>query len=185
MRVLYKDMSHAENNKYYISLIIFNNKKGNSNVNINHKKHNKISAKSYVSSATLANDVIADIETALSDAEVMKDVVDAIYASTGDFDDDVFIDADAFFELIAIETPEDIALKFFNGKDLDSKGQANPNRDYFRFDKKKNVESTDDPGQIYIDEIFDDVSEYIQDNADEDYFPDAILDVLKTEDTVD
>ena len=32
MRVLYKDMRHAENNKYYVSLMVFYNKKGNNNV---------------------------------------------------------------------------------------------------------------------------------------------------------
>ena len=32
MPVLYKDMRHAENNKYYVSLMVFYNKKGNNNV---------------------------------------------------------------------------------------------------------------------------------------------------------
>lgn len=32
MRVLYNYMRYAENNKYYVSLMFFNNKKGNNNV---------------------------------------------------------------------------------------------------------------------------------------------------------
>lgn len=32
MRVLYKYMRYVENNKYYVSLMIFNNKKCNNNV---------------------------------------------------------------------------------------------------------------------------------------------------------
>jgi hypothetical protein len=69
-------------------------------------------------------------------------------------------------------------LKFFNGEDLDSHGAANPNRDYFRYNKDGNIESTDDPGAIYYDTIFDNIVDYIMDNLETVEFPDDIQNLI-------
>ena len=75
--------------------------------------------------------------------ELCEDVVNLAYAEDGEFADDVFIDSDTFWDIHSMDDVQEICLKFFNGEDLDARGAANPNRDYFRFDKHDNVESTD------------------------------------------
>ena len=117
------------------------------------------------------------LESVLSDASVMEETVDTIYAADGSLEEDVFIDSETFFDLMANDEPETIALKFFNGEDMDAKGPANPSRDYFRYNAYENVESTDDPGSIYKDEIMDEVCDYIHDNPDLDY-PDKVTEVI-------
>ena len=71
-----------------------------------------------------------------------------------------------------------IALMFFEGKDLDARGQANPDRAFFRLDKDENVESNDDPGEIYYEDLLDDIVEYIIDHMDDREFPEEIQDIL-------
>lgn len=112
------------------------------------------------------------------DPDLMIDVVHTIYSEAGDFESDVFLDADAFYETLAKESPEDIVLKFFNGKDLDSKGQANPNREYFRLNKYENVESTNYPGDWYIDKILDSVCDYILKGNKKIKYPDKVQKIL-------
>ena len=113
------------------------------------------------------------------DEDLCSELVDLAYSEDGTFDTEVFIDSDTFFDsIIADLEPKDIALKFFNGDDLDSKGPANPNREYFRYNKKENIESTDDPGAIYYDTIFDEVVDYIMDHLEDTVFPEAIQELI-------
>lgn len=113
-------------------------------------------------------------------SRLMEETVNAIFANTGDFDDAVFTEADEFYDLNAKKDPKDFVLDFYNGKDLDiDKDGANPSRDYFRRDGKAHVQSTNDPGQIYVDEILDDVVDYIIDHADDTYYPDDIMEILE------
>lgn len=124
------------------------------------------------SNPTSLKDLLSD------DPDLMMDVVHTIYSEAGEFESDVFLDADAFYETLSKEAPEDIVLKFFNGKDLDSKGPANPNREYFRFNKYENVESTNYPGDIYIDKILNDVCKYIEGKGKDIKYPEAVQDIL-------
>jgi hypothetical protein len=70
-------------------------------------------------------------------------------------------------------------MKFFNGEDLDSRGPANPNRDYFRFNGYDNIESTNDPGEIYLDELDIELVDYIIDHLDDREFPDDIQEIIE------
>ena len=124
------------------------------------------------SNPTSLKDLLSD------DPDLMMDVVHTIYSEAGEFESDVFLDADAFYETLSKEAPEDIVLKFFNGKDLDSKGPANPNREYFRLNKYANVESTNYPGDIYIDKILNDVCKYIEGKGKDIKYPEAVQDIL-------
>lgn len=107
--------------------------------------------------------------------ELCEDIVNLAFSSDGDFDQDVFIEADDFFETSLVDDEaKDIALKFFNGEDLDLKGSANPNRDYFRFDGYGNIESTDNPGEIYSEQLDGEIVDYILDHVDDRDFPEEI-----------
>lgn len=121
------------------------------------------------------------LETALTDildAELCQEVVDAAFSEYDEFSDIVFTYAggkdDSFFDALNDDTPRNVAFMFFEGKDLDDGGPANPGRDYFRFDRKGNIESTDDPGEIYMDTILDDIVDYIVDHMEEVEFPEKI-----------
>ena len=113
-------------------------------------------------------------------SRLMEETVNAIYSNTGDFDQAVFMEANEFYDLNAKKDPKDLLLDFYNGRDLDiNKDGANPNRDYFRRDGKAHVQSTNDPGQIYVDEILDDIVKFIVDHTDDTYYPDDIMEILK------
>lgn len=110
--------------------------------------------------------------------ELCEDVVNLAYAEDGEFADDVFIDSDTFWDIHSMDDVQEICLKFFNGKDLDARGAANPNRDYFRFDKYDNVESTDYPGKIYPNEIDAEIVDYIIDHLDDREFPEEVQELI-------
>ena len=116
--------------------------------------------------------------TDILDAELCQEVVDAAFSEYDEFSDIVFTYAggkdDSFFDALNDDTPRNVAFMFFEGKDLDDGGPANPGRDYFRFDRKGNIESTDDPGEIYMDTILDDIVDYIVDHMEEVEFPEKI-----------
>jgi len=125
---------------------------------------------------------ISDLEQAVRnilDEDLCIDIVNQAFSEDGLFDTKVFMDSDTFFDMITNEESRDVALMFFNGKDLDSRGSANPNRDYFRLNSYDNVESTNDPGAIYYDELFDELVDYIIEHSDEDAdFPDTIQELI-------
>ena len=125
---------------------------------------------------------ISDLEQAVRnilDEDLCIDIVNQAFSEDGLFDTKVFMDSDTFFDMITNEESRDVALMFFNGKDLDSRGSANPNRDYFRLNSYDNVESTNDPGAIYYNELFDELVDYIIEHSDEDVdFPDTIQELI-------
>lgn len=136
------------------------------------------------SNITASDDItsIEDLEKALRillDAELCEAVVNLAYSTDGVFGGDVFLPSEEFFEdsLYGYEA-KDVAMKFFNGEDLDSRGPANPNRDYFRFNGYDNVESTNDPGEIYLDELDIELVDYIIDHLDDREFPDDIQEII-------
>ena len=129
----------------------------------------------------MAIETIRDLEDELRDildADVCVKLVDLAYSEDNLFANDIFFDADTFFDLLGNEEPKEVALKFFNGEDLDSRGSANPNRDYFRYNGADNVESTDDPGEIYLDFLVDDLVDYVIDHVDDRTFPDDIQELV-------
>lgn len=124
-----------------------------------------------------------DLEYALEHSvDLIEDVVNEIYSNTGDFDKDIFTEAKAFFEENSKEDMQDLLSDFFFGEDYDKGGSANPTRKFFRRDSDKNVQSTDVPGEIYQEEILDDIVDYIMKHSDDTYYPDEILDILEPED---
>ena len=137
--------------------------------------------KTKVNSATRLSNA-KDLEKALKAVlteEICKDIVDLAYSEDGEFGQEIFLPSDDFFDTNLYNTePKDVALKFFNGKDLDSRGAANPNRDYFRFDGYDNVESTNDPGDIYLDELDKEIVYYIMDHLDDRTFPDKVQEII-------
>ena len=140
-----------------------------------------INAASEITAAT-AIETRSDLQQAIEDIldpDLCGQVVNIGFSDDGDFDRDVFFETDEFFESnLDTLSSKEVALKFFNGSDLDSKGPANPNRDYMRFDGAKNIETTDDPGEIYFDIIFDNIVDYIMDHVDDTEFPDAIQELI-------
>ena len=137
--------------------------------------------KTRVTSATKIGNA-KDLEKALKvllDADMCKDIVDLAYSEDNEFDQEVFVPSDDFFdETLYNMEPKDVAMKFFNGEDLDGKGSANPNRDYFRFDGYDNVESTNKPGKIYLDELDTEIVYYIMDHLDDRTFPDEVQEII-------
>jgi hypothetical protein len=116
------------------------------------------------------SDLKRKIKSAL-DEDLCIDVINLAFSEDDDFSNEVFIESDIFWDTHSNDDMQDIVLKFFNGEDLDSKGPANPNRDYFRFNRAGNVESTDYPGDIYLDQLKDEVIDYIMDHLDDREFP--------------
>lgn len=113
------------------------------------------------------------------DPEICQEIINLAYSEDNSFADYMFMESDVFFDdVIANYTPMDIALIFFNGNDLDSRGNANPNREYFRFNKYDNVESTDYPEDILYDELLDDVVDFIVNHIEEFEYPESIQDII-------
>lgn len=140
----------------------------------------RLHSRKRVMSATNENKQLRkDIQYELEHSwKLLQETVDEIYANTGDFDEDIFISADEFFEMNSKTDMRDLINDFFFGEDLDKGGPANPNRKFFRRDSDDNVQSTDAPGEIYDTEILNDVVDYIMDHADDTYYPDKIMDIL-------
>ena len=123
----------------------------------------------------------AELERAIKDAltdDLCIELVNLAYSEDGAFSDDAFIDADTFWDVHSSDSAQDIVQQFFNGEDLDSRGPANPNRDYFRFNGYGNVESTDYPGDIYMDQLDIDITDYVLDHLDDREFPDEIQELV-------
>lgn len=136
----------------------------------------KIRKRKKIKSADRIKD-IQELEAVIKDAltaDLCIDLVDLAYSEDNYFDDDVFVDADTFWDVHDNDDVKDIILKFFNGEDLDSKGPANPNRTYFRFDGYDNIESTDYPGDIYLNELDTEIVDYILDHLEDREFPEQI-----------
>ena len=131
---------------------------------------------------TMSDDIKSDkdLRQAIKDAltyDECAEVVDMAFSETGAFENEVFLDSEAFFDTMANTEPFEIARSFYFGEDMDEGGPANPARDYFRYNGDDNVESTDNPGSIYSDEIEDDIVDFIMDHLDMSY-PEYIQDAI-------
>ena len=137
------------------------------------------SKKSKIMSADNGNlsDLKKQIKDALTD-NICEEIVNLAYSEDGIFEKEIFTDSDTFWDIYSNEEPQDMVLKFFNGEDLDGRGQANPSRDYFRYDNYENVESTDYPGEIYLDQLDDEIVDYVMEHLDDREFPDDIQDII-------
>ena len=129
------------------------------------------------SDSTSGADLKGALKSAL-DSDICEDIVNLAYSEDNVFAEQVFIESESFFDALISEDPKDVALMFFNGKDLDARGPANPNRDYFRTNKYDNVESTDYPGEIYEETIFDDILDYIIEHISDREFPKMIQEII-------
>lgn len=130
--------------------------------------------------ATKRNE-LSDLKHIIEDeltSDLCVDVVNLAYSEDNKFTSDVFLDSATFFDTLINEEPINVAIMFFDGKDLDDRGQANPDKAYFRLDKRDNVESTDYPGDIYYDDLLDEIVDYIMDHIDDREFPAEIQDII-------
>lgn len=120
---------------------------------------------------------IADLERAIKEnltADLCLELVNLAYSEDNYFEEDVFTDAETFWDIHSNDDVKEMTLKFFNGEDLDSKGPANPTRDYFRFNGYDNVESTNTPEDIYLDELDVEVIDYVLEHLDGIEYPEKI-----------
>lgn len=123
----------------------------------------------------------SELKKELKDAlteDICVDLVNLAYSEDDVFTEDAFIEAEIFWDTHSNDDVQDMVLKFFNGEDLDSKGPANPNRDYFRFDGYENIESTDYPGDIYKEELDIELVDYVMEHLDDREFPEAIQEII-------
>lgn len=124
------------------------------------------------------DDLIQNIEDVL-DEKLCLGVVNLAFSEEGLFSEVIFSDSDTFFDTIIDEEPKQVAKMFFEGKNLDLSGPANPNMKYFRLNRKGNVESTNQPGAIYYEDLLDEIVDYIIENIDEGIeFPDEIQELI-------
>lgn len=126
-------------------------------------------------------DNLSDLKNQINDAltdDICEEIVNLAYSEDGTFADEAFIEADTFWDIHSSDEPQDMVLKFFNGEDLDGRGPANPNRDYFRYNKYENVESTDYPGEIYMDQLSDEIVNYVMEHLDDREYPDDIQEII-------
>jgi hypothetical protein len=133
----------------------------------------------------MANSIVTekDLRRVIEDIispETCFEIVSIIYSATGKFSNDVFIESDIFFDdILGNVDPFEIARSFYAGRDLDKgKEHANPNAEYFRLNKRDDVESTDYPGDIYYEELTDDIIDFIMDNLEDYEYPDDIQEVI-------
>ena len=124
------------------------------------------------------SDLEKDIRDIL-DGSLCEQIVNLAFSEKGLFSSEVFSDSDNFFDTIIEEEPKQVAIMFFEGKNLDRHGSANPYMKYFRLNRKGNVESTNQPGEIYYEDLLDEIVDYIMENIDEDVeFPDEIQELI-------
>lgn len=127
------------------------------------------------------SDNLSDLRKELKDIlneDICTEIVDMAYSEDGTFEDDAFIDADTFWDVHSADDAQELVLRFFNGEDLDSRGQANPNRDYFRYNGYENIESTDYPGDIYLDLLDNEIVDYIMEHLDDREYPDEVQKII-------
>lgn len=139
-------------------------------------RKNVVSARSIKSSATLRREL-----KEILDEDLCVEVVNIGYSNDDEFADAVFIEAEVFWDIHSNDDAFELVKHFYDGENLDSNTSksANPNSEYFRQDKYEDVESTNYPGDIYMDEILDDIINYIIDHQEDRTFPEEIEDILK------
>lgn len=139
------------------------------------KSFSSIRASDGIETKSDLSDAIRDV----LDSDICAEIVEEAYSANGTFEKDIFLDSGVFFdtELVGASAKE-IALKFFDGEDIDDGGPANPHRNYFRYNKHKKIESTDYPGDVYFDTLEDDIINYILDNLEDGDFPDYIQELI-------
>lgn len=158
-----------------------NSSTGESDIDDSYCGKEDVSATQRITSASLI-ETTSDLEDAISnelDSDICTEIVNLAVGEDGTFEDDAFLETDEFFNIyLSNADAKEIALKFFNGEDLDDGGPANPERDYLKFDEDDNVVSTDYPGDYYFDNLFDAIVGYIMDHLEDREFPDYIQDLI-------
>lgn len=75
--------------------------------------------------------------------EIFADCLEELDSLNGFLGDDRYESTDALNDLFCNAAPDEILFRAFYGKDADTDGAFNPNRDFFRFDGYGGLESTD------------------------------------------
>ena len=114
------------------------------------------------------------------DSSSCYDVVMTGISEDGAFADDEFFDSGTFFDIYGNTDAQELVEAFYDGEDLDDKSEkhANPHADYIRW-SMYGIESTDDAGQYYYDNLLDDIIDFIMDHLDDGYdFPSDVQDLI-------
>lgn len=134
------------------------------------------------------DDLAEALENTL-DPDLCQQMVNLAYSESFLFENEIFLPAEEFYDVtLSTLKPKDIALKFYNGSNLDRKGPADPDSEYMRLeypdkqvtDRNNNVLTTDKPEDYYYDELLDDIIDYIIDHVGELEFPDDIQELIDT-----
>ena len=149
---------------------------------IDNKKYKKkvdSSSRIYADSSITTRADLEDAIIDILDSGICEQIVNEAFSATSMFEKEIFLDSETFFDTELIDaTAKEVAMKFYKGEDLDDGDSANPTKQYFRFDKNKNIESTDYPGDIYFDTLEDEIVNYIMDNLEDGDFPDYVQELV-------
>lgn len=143
-------------------------KKGSKKVN-----SSRVMAKSKIETNPDLEDAISDVLT--SNPDLCTEIVNLAFSEDGTFEKEVFIPSKIFYnDNFARADAKEIAKAFYDGTDLDKDTDgANPDAPFFRLVDDV-VESTEDPGDYYCNNLFDDILGYIMDNIEDLTFPEDI-----------
>ena len=137
--------------------------------------------------AIITIDDLADALENILDPDLCQQVVNLAYAESVAFENEIFLPAEEFYDAILSPLlPKDIAIKFYDGRNLDKMGAADPNSDYMKLEypdrqvtaRNNNILTTDNPGNYYFDELLDDIIDYIIDHVGKLEFPDEIQELI-------
>ena len=155
-----------------------NAQKGTCDIDDSYGKEDVNSSTRIMASIETRSDLEQGIREIL-DSDICQQIVEEAFSSNSMFEKEIFMDSETFFDTELLnDSAKEIALKFYNGEDLDDDGSANPTKNFFRFTKKGNVESTDYPGDVYFDDLEDAIVGYIMDNIGEVEFPDYVQELI-------
>lgn len=112
------------------------------------------------------------------DEDLCYEMVNYAASEDGEFQDEEFLDDWTFYDVNANADPKDFATAFYNGRNLtEDEDHADPQSSYFRYDGDT-IDSIEDPGEYYYENLVDDIIDYILDNTDYDNYPEAVQELV-------
>ena len=139
------------------------------------KKHRKITAAVHMSEDDLRN-ALEDV----LDSDICYAVVGMGSSESGYFGDDEFFDMATFCDaFLSDDDPLSVAQEFWDGDDLDEhENHANPYAEYARY-HYGTIETTDYPGDVYLENLSDEIIDYIVEHPDPyEPYPDEVQELL-------
>lgn len=136
--------------------------------------------KKITASVNMDEDGLRELLEDALDSDICEEIVSLAYGYDDYFADIYFTDISEFIDIyMSNDDPLDVVMAFYDGQDYDdNEDHANPNRDYARYDSRGTVETTNYPGDVYLDESSDEIIDYIMEHLDNDDFPDEIQEIV-------